>query len=299
MGIKETLKRVRASTPLNHLTTSTLHKLFTVTGRQSELVIKHLPRTGLTSIALPDAKILKLDATGEDWIPTQLFWRGWQGYEPEVTSLFYLLSQRAQTVFDVGAHIGFFSILAGLANPAAEVFAFEPLGQVFLRLTHNVALNGLTNVRCFRMAAGATEGVEEFYFPDGNEPVSSSLRSDMLLESLGPENVRHVPVAVVTLDEIVARHGVGCVSLIKLDTERTEHDVLAGCRATLQRDRPEIICEVWPDAGNQRQLEDVLRPLHYRFYQLRPEGPSARTEIIGSTQYLNYLFTARPSEIGL
>lgn len=299
MGIKKTLRQMRASQPWNHLATSILHKAFTLAGHQSEFVIKHLPRTGITSIALPDAKILKLDATGEDWIPTQLFWRGWQGYDPEVTAFYYRLAESAQTVFDVGAHIGFFSILAGLANPAARVFAFEPLDQIFSRLTHNVALNGLTNVHCFRMAAGATEGVEEFYFPDGKEPVSSSLRSDMLVESLGAEKVRHVPVPVVTLDEIVARHGVDCVSLIKLDTERTEHDVLAGCRATLERDRPEIICEVWPDAGNQRQLEDVLRPLDYHFYQLRPEGPAKRTEIIGSAEYLNYLFTARPSEIGL
>jgi FkbM family methyltransferase len=299
MGLKNTLKRVRASQPLNHLTTATLRGLFATIGTQSEFVIKHLPRTGVTSITLPDGRVIKLDATGEDWIPTQLFWRGWQGYEPETTALFYQLAQRAQAVFDVGAHVGLFSLLAGVANSAAQVFAFEPLARVFARLERNVALNGFTNVRCLRVAVGATEGVKEFYFPDEEQPVSSSLRSDMLLASLPADAVRHVPVSVVTLDQIATRHEVAHVSLIKLDTERTEHEVLAGGRETLARDRPEIICEVWPDAGNHRQLEDLLRPLDYRFYQLRPEGPEERTKIIGSEQHLNHLFTTRPSEIGL
>jgi FkbM family methyltransferase len=299
MTIKDMLKRVRASQPLNHLTTSALKSLFTATGRPSEFVIKHLPRTGVTAVALPDGRVLKLDATGEDWIPTQLFWRGWEGYEPEMTALFHRLARAAETVFDVGAHIGFFSLLAALANPTARVFAFEPLARVFSRLERNIALNELANVRPFCVALGEHAGTQEFYFPDMDEPVSSSLRSDMLLAHLPAGTVRHVPVSVVTLDEIVAQHNVARVNLIKLDTERTEHEVLAGARATLARDRPEIICEVWPDAGNQQPLEEILRLLDYRFYQLLPTGPAARTEIIGSEQALNYLFTVRPGEIGL
>ncbi len=299
MAIKNMLKRVRASQPLNHLTTAALKSLFAVTGRQSEFVIKHLPRTGLTAVALPDGQVLKLDATGEDWIPTQLFWRGWEGYDPETTALFYRLAQRAHVVVDVGAHVGFFSLLAAIANPAAQVFAFEPLARIFARLQQNIALNALTNVHCRCAAVGAEERTQEFYFPDGDEPVSSSLRSDMLLATLPADTVRHVPVSVLTLDQIVAQEKIARVSLIKLDTERTEHEVLAGGRKTLARDRPEIICEVWPDAGNQQQLEEILRPLDYRFYQLLPAGPAARTEIVGSEQALNYLFTVRPGELGL
>src|SRR2546423_3250772 len=107
MTVKSMLKKARASQPFNHLITTALKGLFTATGWQSEFIIKHLPRTGATNIRLPQGQVLKLDASGEDWIPTQLFWRGWQGYEPEVTPLFYRLARQAQTGFDVGAHIGF------------------------------------------------------------------------------------------------------------------------------------------------------------------------------------------------
>lgn len=296
--IKRILKKVRFAQSVNHLATSVLRGLFNITGKQSEFVIKHLPRVGITTIPLPGGQLLKFDASGEDWIPTQLYWRGWQGYEPEMTPLFYRLAREAQTVFDVGAYIGFYTLLAAISNPDAQVFAFEPLARVYKRLEQNVALNALANVRCFCAAAGERSGVQEFYFPDHDAPVVSSLRSEMILATLPADTIRHVPVPVVTLDQIVEQYKVARVDLIKLDTERTEHEVLAGCRETLARDRPEVICEVWPDAGNKAQLESILRPLGYRFYQLFPDRVAAREEIIGDELALNYLFTVRPDKIG-
>ena len=295
MGIKSKLKLMRASQPFNSLATSTLRGLFATVGQQPEFLIKHLPRTGITSVQLPNGKVLKLEAASEDWIPTQLFWRGWTGYEPEVTSLFFRLAESARAVLDVGAHAGFYSLLASLANPNADVFAFEPLTRVFERLERNVQLNGLSNVKCFRAAAGAHEGVQEFYFPDQAQPIASSLRSDMLLATFPTGAIQHVPVSVVTLDRFVAKHQIEHVDLIKLDTERTEHDVLRGARELVERDRPEIICEVWPDAGNRRELESILRPLGYRFFHLLEEGPAERSEIEGSDKFLNYMFTTKSS----
>lgn len=282
---------MRASRSLNNVATTTLRGLFAITGRQPEFLIKHLPRTGLTSVKLPNGRDLKIESQGEEWIPTQLFWRGWEGYEPEMTGLFYALAESATTVLDVGAHAGFYSLLAGLANPQARVFAFEPMPRVFASLERNVKLNKLENISCFSVAIGAINDTQEFYFPDQEQPISSSLRSDVLIATFPADAIKHVPVSVVPLDQFVAEQGIDKVDLIKLDTERTEHEVLAGARELLQRDHPDIICEVWPDAGNQDQLENELRPLGYRFFHLLPEGPSERPRIKGSDQALNYLFT--------
>ena len=236
---------------------------------------------------------MKMDSSGEDWIPTQLFWRGWLGYEPEVTSVFYDLAKKADVIFDVGAHIGYFSILAARANAECRVYAFEPLKRVYERLERNVVANEIDNVQCFHTAVGDREGMQEFYFPDEQAPVSSSLRQDMLLATLGEDVVRNVTVPVVTLDSVATRLNLDSVDLIKLDTERTEHDVLAGCSEILKRYRPDIICEVWPDADNTQQLEDLLRPHDYSFYQLLREGPARRSRIQPSVDALNYLFTTK------
>lgn len=290
MSLKTLLKRFRRSQPFNRITTSTLQTLFAATNWHPEFVVKHLPRVGVTRISLPEGKTILLDSTGEDWIPNQVFWRGWQGYEPEVTAAFYQLATKSKVIIDVGAHVGFFSVLAGVVNPSTEVYAFEPLQRVYERLDRNVSLNKLNNVKCFLSALGSEEGEQEFYFPDEHAPVSSSLRSDVLLESLG-ERVKHVTVPVMTLDGVVDRFDIPKVDLIKLDTERTEHEVLAGSRETLRRDKPDIICEIWPDANNAAEFESLLKPLGYRYYHLTGTGLQLDTRITPSMEDLNYLFT--------
>lgn len=293
MSLKSTLKHQRSSQPFNRFTTSTLKQLFEIANIRPEFVIKHLPRVGITKIELPDGISLKLDSNGEDWIPTQLFWRGWLGYEPEVTRTFYELAKNARVIFDVGAHVGFFSVLAGTVNPRCDVYAFEPLQRVYEQLERNVSLNDLENVHCVMTAVGNHSGNQEFYFPDQKAPVSSSLRSDMLLATLGETTVRHITVPVETLDSIVRRYGLNEVNLIKLDTERTEDEVLEGSRETLSNFRPDIICEVWPDANNIEQLESLLHEYDYSYYQLLPDGPVKRSHIEPSIDALNYLFSVK------
>ena len=290
-SLKSGIKKLRSSQPFNRLATSGTRSVLSLVGFQSEFVIRHLHRIDLVKSHLPNGKTLCLQSKGDDWVSNQVFWRGWQGYEPEMTGLFYALAESATTVLDVGAHAGFYSLLAGLANPQARVFAFEPLPRVFASLERNVKLNKLENIRCFSAAIGATTDTQEFYFPDQEQPISSSLRSDVLIATFPVGAIQHVPVSVVPIDQFVAEQGIDKVDLIKLDTERTEHEVLAGARELLQRDHPDIICEVWPDAGNQDQLEDVLRPLGYRFFHLLPEGPQERPRIEGNEQALNYMFT--------
>jgi FkbM family methyltransferase len=289
MSIKSVLKRARRSQPFNNLATSLLKNV----GVRSEVVTKHLPRVGITEVKLPNGKVLKLESDEAHWIPNQLFWHGWLGYEPEVTPIFYKLAERANVVIDVGAHFGFFTILAALANPDAKVIAMEPLQRVFERLKQNVELNGLANVECQRVAASSTEGVAEFYFPDENAPVSSSLRSDFLVATIPHDKLLKVEVPVVTLDRIAEERELSNIDLIKLDTERTEHEVLAGSSRILERFRPDIICEVWPDAANTETLEAILKPLGYNFYHLLPEGPFLRNRIIPSVETLNYFFTTK------
>ena len=67
--------------------------------------------------------------------------------EPEVQQALAELVKPGQTVYDVGANIGFFTILCSrLVGPQGRVYAFEPIPQNLVTLRHNIALNGLTNV---------------------------------------------------------------------------------------------------------------------------------------------------------
>ena len=292
--INEALKRLRGSQPVNYLATSTVHALFTAMGRRSEFIIKHLHRVGNVRLALPNGRTLRLWSRGDDWVSNQVYWRGWDGYEPETVPLFYRLATRAQVTFDVGAYVGFFTLLAAQANPRGRAYAFEPLPGVYRRLLKNVAMNGLDRIQCVNSAVGEIDGTAEFFHVPVELPTSSSLSYEFM-RSADDLTVSTVPV--ITLDRFVQQNKIDRVDLVKIDTESTEPQVLRGMIKTLQRDRPFIVCEVL-GRGSEGELEEALQPFGYRYYHLTPGGPVLRERIEGHPEWLNYLFTVMsPDEV--
>jgi FkbM family methyltransferase len=264
-----------------------------LTGLGVEPLARHLQRVGEVRSELPNGRALKLWSRGDDWVANEVYWRGALGYEPETSSLFFSLAADAHAVFDVGAHVGYYSLLAGLASASARVYAFEPHPNVYERLRRNVALNHLENVEALRLAVGEVSGAADFFHSDTEVPSSSSLSRAFMSSWLDVGELRRTSVAVTALDDFVRLHDVRRVDLVKLDTESTEPAVLRGMTATLERDRPQIVCEVLKGWSVESQLEALLGPLGYAYYLLTPAGPSLRPSIVADETYLNHLFTTR------
>lgn len=287
--VAHALRRLRYSQPFNAIATTSVRAILGATGWRSELIIKHLHRVGNVRSPLPNGRVLHLWSRADDWISNQVYWDGWAGYEPETVPLFFRLASRARVTLDVGAYVGFYSLLAAHANPGGRVFAFEPLPEVFERLEANVARNDLDNVACVRAAVGVSEGTSPFYYrAQGSLPCSSSLSLDFMRET---SDLTSTSVPVLCLDAFVRSRGITGVDLIKLDTESTEPDVLRGAMGLLRRSHPTIVCEVLEDRGAEAALTSILRPLGYRFYLLTPKGPEERPDVGGHPTWLNYLFT--------
>jgi FkbM family methyltransferase len=286
---KSTLKALRAVPALSRPATTSVRFVAARLGVTPEFAIKHLPRSGLTTARLPNGRRARFWSRGDDWVANQVFWRGWDGYEGEVARLFWRLALNANVIIDVGAHVGYFTLLAGLANPCATVVALEPLPAVFERLRRNIRLNRLENVVALPQAAGVVDGRADFYHVPGIIPSSSSLSSDFMRSAAG---VERLDVDVVRLDRVARTHGLDRVDLVKLDTETTEPDVLAGMGSLLSEYRPNIVCEVLTRA-DVSALTLTLKPLGYAFYHLTDRGPKRRQAITPHGRWLNYLFTAR------
>src|SRR5262249_33886365 len=141
--VKQSLKAVRAWRPVNGPATVATRTVSRLTGREFAVAIKHLPRTGPVRSRLPNGEVLRLWSRGDDWISSQFFWRGWAGYEPETPPLFFQPAQEAEVVIDVGAFVGFFAVLAALANRRASVIAFEPMADNAERCRRHIELNEL------------------------------------------------------------------------------------------------------------------------------------------------------------
>lgn len=290
-GIVPLLKRLRSSQPFNSFATSAIRAILRASRARSETVIKHLHRLGEVTDELPNGRMLRLWSQADDWISNQVFWRGWHGYEPETTALFFRLAAQTRATLDVGAYVGFFTLLAAHANPSGRVYAFEPLGDVFSRLEQNVRRNGLTNVRCIHGAVAAEAGTAEFFTTNAPLPSSSSLSFEFMRDAPG---LRAIPVHVLTIDRFLDDVGERAVDLVKIDTETTEPDVLRGMTGLLRANRPFIVCEVLRGRARVAELDSILRPLGYRYYLLTPEGPRLQPAIEPHPEWLNFLFIPIP-----
>jgi FkbM family methyltransferase len=257
-----------------------------ITGVDGATVTKHLHRLGTVKAKLPNGRTLRLWSQGDDWVSNQIFWNGWNAYETETLNLFFKLASEAEVIVDVGAHVGVFSIVAGHANSRARVFAFEPVDTTYRRLQSNVARNSLKNVRCFQKALGVKDETAEVFHQSGMTFTASLSREFMHWQPNWSASL----VSVVTGDKFVEENDIARIDLLKIDTESTEPQVLAGLLKTIERDRPNIICEVLPEL-TEESIEKLLAPLGYSFYRITDSGLVRQEKIIGDYKFRNYLFS--------
>lgn len=150
-------------------------------------------------------------------------------------------------VVEVGAHIGTHTVRIGqLAGPWGRVYAFEPQRKIYRELHHNLALNGLTNVVAMRMAigSGATRVIEMNPTTPGNEGGTGvgSGGDGAELRSLDSFHFERV-------------------SLLKIDVETYEDEVLDGAVDTIRRNRPVILIEIMGGTDLETASPDVLEKI--------------------------------------
>lgn len=289
--LRRAVRTILTWPPLNRPLTGLLRAALPSRLQHHPSVARYVPRVGLVQAPLPDGRVLRMASQGDDDIASPLFWRGWDGHETETARLFYELAGSARVTLDIGAHVGYYALLAAHANPAGRVYAFEPMPRVRERLERNVALNGAPNVTCLPCALGSPAGQAEFFHVREGIPSSSSLSRGFMQSIVARDELTSSTVDVVEGDDFAAEHAIERVDLIKLDTETTEAAVLTGLRGTLRRDRPPIICEVL-DADAARDLQALLDPLGYEYYLLTDGGPLRRERIEPDGVWHNFIFRA-------
>lgn len=141
------------------------------------------------------------------------------------------------TFVDVGAHVGYYTLLAAKAvGDGGRVYAFEPDPGNFALLVRNVELNGFRNVVLENKAVAARPGARRLYLSPNNS-------GDHRLEVPG-EGRASVEVEAVCLDEYLAGRR---VDFVKIDTQGAEAEVLLGMKGTILANRHLVmLVEFWP-----------------------------------------------------
>lgn len=147
---------------------------------------------------------------------------------------------------DVGAYIGTHALLMGrLAGPEGHVYAFEPQRKIYRELRRNIELNGLANVTALRYAVGAETRIVEMNPPREIGVVEASGREKATVgKALGEGGVAVGAGGDRAEMRPLDSFGFGNVSLLKIDVEGFEDQVLAGAERLLRESRPVILVEI-------------------------------------------------------
>jgi FkbM family methyltransferase len=190
--------------------------------------------------------------------------------EPEVQEALAELIKPGQTVYDVGANIGFFTILCSrLVGPQGKVYAFEPIPQNLATLRHNVALNDLANVTIVEQALSSSTGTAEMFVSPWSAFHSLNVEGATKQDNHGPQTGQ-ITVRTVTLDEFVQGEGARVPDLVKIDVEGAELIVVAGMRETLRSVKPLLLCELH---DTNLDYGEFIDSIDYRVRVIDGESP--------------------------
>jgi FkbM family methyltransferase len=178
------------------------------------------------------------------------------------------------TVLDVGAHHGFYTLLASkCVGVTGRVIAFEPSPRERDRLHKHIRLNACANVRIETFALGSGECETDLFLVDGIEDWCNSLRPPAV-----DAGITRVRVRVKPLDDFVDEARLASVDFVKLDVEGAELDAIKGATKLLtSKGRPVLMVEVYdqrtePWGYKACEIVQYLATLGYEWYQLDVDG---------------------------
>jgi len=156
-------------------------------------------------------------------------------YEPHITAIFRSLVKEGDSVIDLGANIGYHTIeLSRLVGPTGRVLALEPLKEVFFHLSANLFLNRCFNVSTLnKVCTDVSNQVVVMEEIDWGNSGNSRIKRVA-------DEVAHDMVYSIALDDIDTDN----VTLVKIDVQGSESNVLKGAKYLLNEVRPYFVVEV-------------------------------------------------------
>jgi FkbM family methyltransferase len=164
-------------------------------------------------------------------------------WEPDVVGVVVAAVKAGATAIDIGAHIGYYTLLlAKCVGPAGRVISFEPLPVNLALLRQNVQLNGLQQVQVQAQAVFSRNEELTITVPDhGPNSGEASV--------LPVEGAKQLRVPATTLDSFCSSTAIR-PDFLKMDVEGAEYEVLLGAKETIAQWRPKMLIELHHFDGN-------------------------------------------------
>jgi FkbM family methyltransferase len=280
--LKNILKKLYQLIPFKKYLFIVVKKLFNL----PESIYKHLHFHGIITIKVDNKYQFKMyhHGTSEE---NELFWGGIEkGWERTSLKLWRKLCIDAETVFDVGANTGLYSLITKSLNPNAQVYAFEPVPKVLEYLNYNIEINHY-DIKIEPKAASNFNGEAKVYLIKGVEFTTSVTVNKSLLANTTPQN--ELKIDTIRLDNFIESNKIKKIDLMKIDVETHEPEVLEGMGEYMDKFKPDFLIEVW-DKECAATLNHLFKNKGYLYFDIDDKNDviTQKNEITVSS-FWNYL----------
>ncbi len=171
-----------------------------------------------------------------DHIQQMILWYGY--YEKESILTWEHFIQTDSVIIDIGANIGYYTLIAAKKAANGWVHSFEPVTKNYEALQKNIHLNHLTNVTTNAAGISADESLETYYISSGDNSGMSGLRPAENFSGFTEK------IKTITLDSYAETKKLSHIDIIKIDIEGNEMNALKGMKIILEKYSPVIFIEL-------------------------------------------------------
>ncbi len=212
---------------------------------------------------------IKIILSLDEWLQQQIYFLG--TYELKETVLFKNYININTVFYDVGANIGYYTLLAAKRiGENGTIYAFEPDSNNRKKLHANIELNNFKNVVIVpNIVSNKNNKTIKLFVSDKKNRGMSSIEK--------PDNFSGITenVQTISLDEFSKT--AKFPDLIKIDVEGAEYSVLKGMKEIMKKNNPDILIEVKDETlynqnVSRKMLAELIRKMEYNFYEIGDDG---------------------------
>lgn len=200
-----------------------------------------------------------------------IYLAGTKSFFAEIRQAKFMIKQlkQGETYMDVGAHFGFFSLLASrLVGDEGKIFSFEPTRSTFAVLTKNLLKQ--KNSFLLSLAVSSTEGEVEFF--EFNQFLSENNSAKPDENKVTAKDMQRYMVKTISLSKFCANEKI-TPSIIKIDAEGLELEVVSGMKKLLELHSPKIIMEFAREKNeNYFSAAEILKSFGYKSFLIDKNG---------------------------
>lgn len=257
---------------------------------------KYISQTDVETIEIHDAKVImtsrkyniKMLCPEGDHRVAPIESLNFLCYEEKDANMILELIPEHSVVFDVGANMGWYSLLIASQIKGTQVHAFEPIPKTYSFLEQNIELNSVQNVTTHNFGLfNVCKDLTFYFYPEGSGNASSENLS-------GRADAESITCHVERLDDFASSNNLH-VDFIKCDVEGAELFTFQGSKEILQRDKPIVFTEMlrkWAAKFEYHPNEIIalFSSFGYRCFFADGSNLKELTEMMDATVETNFFF---------